>query len=401
MKKLVLLTIILIAILKTESYSCTIVMVSDSNVTLAGSNEDSTFPLTLLWFVPASKDNYGRVCLGYKMMVNSVQGGMNEKGLFLDGNSLSNQGWQSDENKKALFGSLLDRLLATCASIEDVKEFFNTYNTPALGQARIPVMDKSGASIIVEWFNGEVVFLETDKPYQVATNFVGSKYIGSEKPCWRYNKAIEMLQDKKTFSLNTVRDALNATHNKSKYSTTVYSFICDLQKGEIYVYNFYDFSKPIKFNLKEELSKGRKEYYICNLFTEKNEEYKKFLAEGPANMVEFGYDHVNKMTAMMFFNMLKFQYPKAYNRNIDINALSQLGVRLTEEGKLEDAILFLEKNVTEFQDSEKSHLELAQAYRKNNNKEKSIAEYKKILEINPNHSIAKQEIERLEMVKEK
>ena len=76
-------------------------------------------------------------------------------------------------------------------------------------------------------------------------------------------------------------------------------------------------------------------------------------------------------------------------------------MRLTEEGKLEDAIMFLEKNVTEFQDSEKSHLELAQAYRKNKNKEKSIAEYKKILEINPNHSIAKQEIERLEMVKEK
>ena len=265
MKKLVLLTIILIAILKTVSYSCTIVLVSDSKVTLAGSNEDSTFPLTLLWFVPASKDNYGRVCLGYKMMVNSVQGGMNEKGLFLDGNSLSNQGWQSDENKKALFGSLLDRLLATCASIEDVKEFFNTYNTPALGQARIPVMDKSGASMIVEWFNGEVVFLETDKPYQVATNFVGSKYIGKEKPCWRYNKAIEMIQDKKSFSLNTVRDALNATHNKSKYSTTVYSFICDLQKGEMSVYNFHDFSKPIKFNLKEELSKGRKEYYISNL----------------------------------------------------------------------------------------------------------------------------------------
>ena len=401
MKKLMLIAIILIALLKTESYSCTIVMVSDSKVTLAGSNEDSTFPLTILWFVPTSKDNYGRICLGYKMMVNSIQGGMNEKGLFLDGNSLGNQGWKSDENKKVLYGSLLDKLLATCASIEDVMEFFNTYNTPGLGQARIPVMDSSGASIIVEWHNGEVVFLETDKPYQVATNFVGSKYIGSEKPCWRYNKAIEMFQDKKTFSINTVRDALYATHVESKYSSTVYSFICDLQKGEIYVYNYYDFSKPVKFNLKEELSKGNKEYYISNLFTEKNEEYKKFISEGPANMIEFGYNRINKMTAVMFFNMLKYQYPRAYNRTIDINSLSQLGVRLTEEGKLEDAIMFLEKNITEFPDSARSHLELAQAYRKNNNKEKSIAEYKKILEINPNHLIARQAIERLEMINEK
>lgn len=113
MKKLILITIILIVILKTESYSCTIIMVSDSKVTFAGSNEDSTFPLTILWFVPATEKNYGRICLGYKMMMNSIQGGMNEKGLFLDGNSLSKQGWKSDENKKALFGSLLDRLLAT------------------------------------------------------------------------------------------------------------------------------------------------------------------------------------------------------------------------------------------------------------------------------------------------
>lgn len=176
-------------------------------------------------------------------MMNSLQGGMNEKGLFLDGNSLSKQGWESDESKKAMFGSLLDRLLATCANIEDVKAFFNTYNTPALDQARIPVMDRSGESIIVEWHNGKVVFLETEKPYQIATNFVESKYIGIEKPCWRYNKVTEVLQDNETFSLNTVRDALDATHQESKYSSTVYSFICDLQEGDIYIYNYHDFSK--------------------------------------------------------------------------------------------------------------------------------------------------------------
>lgn len=88
MKKLMLITLVLVIISKTGSYSCTIIMVSDSKVTLAGSNEDSVFPLTLLWFVPASENNYARVCLGYKMIFNSVQGGMNEMGLFLDGNSL-------------------------------------------------------------------------------------------------------------------------------------------------------------------------------------------------------------------------------------------------------------------------------------------------------------------------
>ncbi|MDX2442566.1 MAG: carcinine hydrolase/isopenicillin-N N-acyltransferase family protein [Bacteroidales bacterium] len=395
MKKFILISIILVAIFKTESYSCTIIMVSDLKVILAGSNEDSTFPLTTLWFVPATDESYGRICLGYKMMMNSTQGGMNEKGLFLDGNSLSKQGWESDESKKALFGSLLDRLLATCANIEEVKEFFNTYNIPALDQARIPVMDRSGESMIVEWHNGKVIFLETDKPYQIATNFVGSKYIGVEKPCWRYKKANEMLQDKEAFSLNTVRDALDATHQESKYSSTVYSFICDLQEGEIYVYNYYDFSKQISFKLKEELSKGYKEYYLSKLFTEKNEDYKKFISEGPANMIEFGYNRINKKTAMMFFGMLKFQYPTAFNRNIGINALSQLGVRLTGEGKLEDAEMFLERNMSEFPDSARVHFELANVYIKTNNKELALAEYKKTLAINPYHKQAKQALENL------
>lgn len=395
MKKAIVIIIILSVISIKNSYSCTIIMVSDSKVTLAGSNEDSTFPLTILWFVPATDGNYGRVCLGYKMMINSIQGGMNEKGLFLDGNALSKQGWKSDESKKALFGSLLDRILATCANIEEVKEFFKTYNTPALDQARIPVMDSNGASMIVEWHNGKVVFLETEKPFQVATNFVGSKYIGIEKPCWRYNKANEMLQDKEIFSINTVRDALDATHQESKFSSTVYSFICDLQEGIIYVYNYHDFSNSVNFKLEEELRKGNKEYYLSNLFTERNEDYKIFIDEGPVNMIEFGYSRINKNAAMMFFNILKFQYPKAFNRDIDINALSQVGVWLMEEGKLEDATMFLERNKVEFPDSGRAHFELANVYLKSNNKEKAIAEYKETLVINPDHKQANQALENL------
>lgn len=69
-----------------------------------------------------------------------------------------------------MFGALLDRILATCEDIEEVQEFFNTYNTPELDQARIPVMDKSGASMIVEWYNGDVTFLETKKTHQISTN---------------------------------------------------------------------------------------------------------------------------------------------------------------------------------------------------------------------------------------
>jgi len=57
MKKLIFLIIVLAVLLKTESYSCTIIMVSDTRVVLAGSNEDSVFPLTVLWFYPATDNS--------------------------------------------------------------------------------------------------------------------------------------------------------------------------------------------------------------------------------------------------------------------------------------------------------------------------------------------------------
>lgn len=396
MKKLIFITVLLLILLGKEFYGCTtIIMVADSNVALAGNNEDSPFPLTLLWFVPAADGNYGRICFGFNMMINSIQGGMNEKGLFLDGNSLSKQGWKSDESKKPLVGSLLDRILVTCSNIEEVKKFFNTYNTPALDHARIPVMDESGASMIIEWYNDKVVFLETNKPYQIATNFVESKYVGVEKPCWRYNKANEMLQDIKTFSLNTIKDVLDSTHQEGKNSSTVYSFICNLKEGEIHVYNYHNFSESVTFNLTEELSKGYNEYYIANLFNEKNEDYMKFIAEGPVNTIEFSYYNINKTVAMIFFGILKIEYPKVFNSNIGIDVLSQVGKHLAEQGNSEDAIMFLERNMSEFPDSARVHFELANAYLKTNNQEKAITEYKKTLVINPDYKQASQTLENL------
>jgi len=387
MKRFILIAFVLIAALKTESYPCTIVMVSGSNTALAGSNEDSVFPLTMIWYVPATGNNYGRVCFGYRMIMNSVQGGMNEKGLFVDGNSLGRQGWRADDSKQKLAGPLLDMILARCATVGEVKQFFNSYNTPDLDRARIPVMDSSGASMIVEWYNGEVVFLETDQPYQVATNFVGSAYIGREKPCWRYNRAVEFLGTKDSYSVEVVRDALDATHVEGDNSITVYSFICDLKSGDIYVYNYMDFANPLRFNLREELNKGAQQYFLGSLFTRRSPDYEQFIADGPVKMVERGYSS-GMINGTLFYGILTANYPEAFGRKIGIDVLSRVGCNLMDGGNRNDGIIFLERNVVAFPDSARTHFEMANAYLKTNNKEKAIAEYNKTLEINPDHKEA-------------
>ena len=91
--------------------------------------------------------------------------------------------------------------------------------------------------MIVEWYNGGVIFLETDKPYQISTNFVGSKYIGKEKPCWRYKAATMILDTVQAYTVPIIREALDATHLEHESSTTIFSVIFNLSS--------LDFSKPL------------------------------------------------------------------------------------------------------------------------------------------------------------
>jgi len=369
-------------------------MASGPGIALAGSNEDSFFPLTLLWFTPASEGSFARVTLGYKLMRNSVQGGMNEKGLFVDGNALGAQGWKADETKSGLMVPLLDYILANCADVEEVKEFFRQYNIPALDRARIPVMDKSGASMIVEWYQGQVVFLESDQSYQVATNFVGSAYTDREKPCWRYNKAVETLDKEATYSLGTVRNALAASHQEGENSRTVYSFICDMRKGEIYVYNYHDFSRSVIFKLEEEVNSGPQEHYLGQLFPERTSDYEIFLEDGPVKMVEMGLNQ-NPQLAMILYNQLKNEYPKAYGQEITIHTLSQVASHLIVRNKPEVAVVFLVRNAADFPNSARSHLELGDAYQALNQRSKAIDEYEKVLVLDPGNKEALQALEEL------
>lgn len=359
-------------------------MARGDGIAIAGSNEDFFSPLTMMWYTPASDKYYARVCFGFRMVMNSTQGGMNEHGLFVDGNSLGNQGWRPDPARKNFMGSVLDQLLATCASVEDVKNFFLTYNCPALDVARIPVMDKTGASMIVEWFNGEVVFLETDRNYQIATNFNGSEFADRAKPCWRYNRADSLLGQQSLLSVNSVRDALNQTHVEGAGPKTLYSFICDLKSGDIFVYNFHDFSNARKFNFGEEIEKGRSSHYLSTLFPARSTAYQKFIEEGPLELLHRGL-RSGRSQASLFYHVIKSSYPEAFDMEIGPDLLNEFAASLNIEGRTEDAIFFQEKNCNVFPGDPSVHFELGKLYQQSGNPGRAIEEYNKTLEIDPGH----------------
>lgn len=394
MKKFICLILLFLSVLTSDIFPCTIIMLRGNEVAIAGSNEDFYAPLTMVWYVPASEKYYARVCFGFNMILNSTQGGMNEHGLFVDGNALGKQGWKPEPGKRSFTGSILDQILASCAGVEDVKEFFRNHNCPALDVARIPVMDKTGASMIVEWHNGEVVFLETDKDYQIATNFVGSKFIDKEKPCWRYNRADKLLSQKSSFSVATVRNALNETHVEGPGSKTLYSFICDLKTGDIYIYNFHDFSNLRKFNFFDEIQKGRHTHYLSELFPERSTAYKKFIQEGPVSLMQRGLRN-SRFQASMFYQALRTNYPRAFDREIGPELLSNFASTLIEEGRTEDAIFFLERNASDFPDIPTVHYDLGQIYHSSDNMDKAIREYNLTLEIDPDHKGAREALSKI------
>jgi hypothetical protein len=87
----------------------------DEYTTLVGSNEGSANSFTWICFVPATDTEYGRVCLGYDKPFGFVQGGVNEKGLLIDANSVESTGWEDSPDEVG--GSVLSRPRPAAAPI--------------------------------------------------------------------------------------------------------------------------------------------------------------------------------------------------------------------------------------------------------------------------------------------
>jgi len=73
-------------------------MAARNGLVLAGNNEDRNHPQTIVSFMPATESFYGRVVFGYDDA--PIQGGMNDQGLFIDGNAIAPTGSRSSPAKK-------------------------------------------------------------------------------------------------------------------------------------------------------------------------------------------------------------------------------------------------------------------------------------------------------------
>lgn len=243
--------------------SCTIVYASDESMTLAGNNEDYRGRLTRIHFLPAEEERFGRVYFGFDV-VGFPQGGMNEKGLFFDAATLDRTVLvPRHPDKPAVKGPLILKAMEECASVDEVLRLFEHYDYSGRMGGQYLVGDRFGDSVIIE----PRTILRKQGGYQIATNFAQSEVGPGNITDYRYRIASYLFDHSNELSVDLIRRVLSATHYEGPETTTLYSYICDLKKGDIYIYHFHNFEDVVKMNLERELKKGEHIYTIPSLFS--------------------------------------------------------------------------------------------------------------------------------------
>ncbi len=226
--------------------ACTIFKVSSGKTTLVGNNEDDNNPDTKVWFLAAENGKHGRVFFGYNDGI--PQGGMNDQGLFFDWVADNpSPDWKRDPKKLNYPGSVSEKILEDASTVEEALRFYETYNETAFLKSRTMLVDKTGASAIVSWKNGQIHVQRAQAKYQ-AMGFCG-------------DTADKRLAKLTRVSVANVSALIKDCLQSGEYPTQ-YSNLYDLQRGEVYVYRFHQNKPAVRFNLATELRKGHHFYNL-------------------------------------------------------------------------------------------------------------------------------------------
>jgi len=217
--------------------ACTIFILTDGHYVIFGNNEDWTNPVTRIWFVPPGTGYYGCVYVGYND--GWARGGMNTEGLACDWVGGFNENWKSDATT-CVRGNPTERMLESCATIEEAIAFFRKHQESDFIRAKIFIADRNGASVIIGVRDGKLQFDRSER----SRGFGYAFQTFSE--CFAKDSEITV-----TNSASILHACLQRGKNATKYSN-----IFDLKSGNIFLYQFHQQVDSIRMNLTDELAKG-------------------------------------------------------------------------------------------------------------------------------------------------
>jgi hypothetical protein len=254
--------------------SCTIFSASFGNTVLYGNNEDYRIPKTYYWTEPSSEKAYGGVFLGFDNF--SPQGGINEKGLAFDFNALPEAPLKPHPELPGR-GDIIKKIYQTCATVEEAIALAKKHNWGSSIRWQVLLADATGDAVVISAGpDRELAFTRKPKGdrFLVSTNFNRANpkntYRGGY-PCWRYDKAVEILdkiEHKEDLTVDRFKSILDACHVEGPVGNTLYSNVFDLKNGIIYLYYWHQFYETAVLKVAEEITKNKPPTRIKELFSQ-------------------------------------------------------------------------------------------------------------------------------------
>ena len=242
---------------RTNLHASTAFCAMGKGEVLVGNNEDYNIPRTRLWFVPAEPGSFGRMYVGFDDL--TPQGGLNERGLWFDGFGAPSLKVSSD--LPSFQGSIVDRAMAECSTVEEVVRLFSQYNRTFLSAAVLMFADATGDAVSIE----ANAIVRKSGSHFVQTDFRQSQPETGAGDA-RFETANTMLEQAGgDISVDLFRRILASTRQKGAHPT-LYSNVYELRARRMHLYYFHDFERAVTFSLDEELRKGAHVIEIPSLF---------------------------------------------------------------------------------------------------------------------------------------
>lgn len=282
MRKILLSSLIGVALFSvTSARACTVFCYSQGDVAFAAYSFDvPDDPGFGLQFVPATATTHGWVGGGrFELPFGPWSGGMNDQGLFFavaDVPTPADHATKSSR-KPVDLQTFVSNLLGNCASVDEAIRWCRKQPTPHLygwinqdshgdytfdTAGHILVADRSGDSVVFEWYHGKLKTTRKRGRYQLMTNFLLSDPEAGAYPCPRFNADRRILDRATGPDLQTCRQVLETTAQ----GCTRISLVCDLKRGDVHVYFRQRFDQPKTFRLADELKEGRHELDLDKWF---------------------------------------------------------------------------------------------------------------------------------------
>jgi hypothetical protein len=162
--------------------------------------------------------------------------GMNEHGLVVGMAAVPPGNMRRDPDKQTI-GSLgvIREMLDRARNVDEAVAIMQSYNVDMEGGPPIHylIADASGQSVLVEFYQGEMVVIPNDTPWHQATNFLRAEAGESaEGQCWRYDRISQRLAD--AGGSLAVQDAMDLLSDVAQGSTQ-WSVVYEISSREVNV----------------------------------------------------------------------------------------------------------------------------------------------------------------------